>query len=924
MKSILLVIFVSLFTLFLSAQDPEKIYQFHYNDVSFPEFSNSVLKTTGVRIYYKEKWVSNIRVIIHADSISVISAVRKIISGTNLEVSVWNNDLIIIPGEKLIADLQAYQQIDNQIDTTLGKKSQLTEIEERYLISRKAGVAQIITIGRRGSGSGTEKAAIMGRILDQENGEPLISVPVYIVETKTGSVSDINGFFTMALFPGKYNVLIEYLGYSKEKFILQVYSGGNLSLSLKKAAIYLQDVVIKGELQTGIRVKVPGLDQITPQAIKSVPMMMGERDILKVSVTLPGIISASEGGAGINVRGSGFDQNAFYINRIPIYNTSHLFGFFSAINSDIIKNISIYKGHIPAQYGGRLASVFNITTRQGNNKNVTAHGGISPVAGNVVVEGPLKKDTSSFLLSVRSSYSDWILSKIRDTIINASSANFYDISGGANWDVQKTQVLLFGYHSYDYFRLEELNNYKYANNGVSLIIGHTFSNSLRGELSLIGSGYDFSTIDKLQTSAAYQHSFNLKQYEARVNFRQLLGDNNTLEYGTDVNLLRLNRGNVTPFGGKSLINPLTLGHERGIESSLFLSDSYDIIQWLNIDVGTRFTLYVPLGPSTVYTYDPSLPNDLRYVNDTLQFGKGKALKFYKEPDLRITLNIKTDEEGSLKLAFNQMHQNLFMLNTTTTLAPNTQWKLSDYHIKPSAANQISFGVFRTLPKNGLEISVEVYYKKTSNYPEFKDGTDFLRNSLVETMVLQGDQKAYGLELYLKRSSRKLAGWISYTFSRSLIRVTGDHSWQKINNGEPFSANYDIPHSLNAVANYYFSRRVIFSTLLTYQMGKPITYPESVYYIDGTPILNYSKRNAYRIPDYFRTDFSLTVEGNLNAKKLIHSSFIFSLYNATGRLNPNSVFFNTENGRIRSYKYSIIGVPILTATWQFKFGNYAAD
>jgi hypothetical protein len=258
------------------------------------------------------------------------------------------------------------------------------------------------------------------------------------------------------------------------------------------------------------------------------------------------------------------------------------------------------------------------------------------------------------------------------------------------------------------------------------------------------------------------------------------------------------------------------------------------------------------------------------------------------------------------------------------VAPSTQWKLADYHLLPSKSSQVSLGVFRTLPQRGLEASVEVYFKRTTNYPEFKDGADFLVNTNVETAVLQGKQRAYGIEFFVKRSGRKLEGWLSYTYSRSIIKVDGLYSWEKINNGEAYPANYDIPNSLNIVLNYNLTRRIIFSSILTYQTGKPITYPESVYYINGAPYLDYSKRNAYHIPDYMRADFSLTLEGSLKKNKLIHSSLSLNLYNAMGRQNPYSVYFKTVNGRINSYKYSVIGVPIFTVTWLFKFGNYATD
>jgi hypothetical protein len=923
-KTVLLFILFLFTGSHLQAQGPERIIVFHIRDVSFAEFCDSVYSYSGVKIYYREEWVNNMKVTLDSDSITVYSAVEKAVEGSGLEVSVWHNDLALLIGMKLLKELPVYKQITKTNNTAVQKEETITESEERYITGRKPGATQTLTVGRAGGNIPNTKANVLGRVFDEETGEPMGFVTIYINETKTGAVSDMNGFFNIAIFPGKYNIKVEYMGYEKEKYLLEVLSDGNFTVRMKKAPIQIKEVIISSESHANIRVKDPGLDQIAIKSIKTLPMMMGERDILKVSGTLPGIISPGEGGAGLNVRGSGSDQNAFYINKIPIYNTSHMFGFFPAFNSDIIKDFSIYKGYIPAQYGGRLASVFNITTRQGSRKNFTAHGGVSPIAANIVVEGPLKKDTCSFLISGRSSYSDWILSRIRDTTISSSSANFNDFAGGVNWDIQKTQVSLFVYHSYDYFHLANINNYSYSNNGASLIIGHNYTNSLRGEIAFIGSQYSFMTIDKEEISSAYQHNYEMRQYETKAGFRHVVNDKNLLEYGAGLTLYKLDRGTVLPFGEKSLRSKVILGTDRGIESSLFISDSYNPVSWINLNLGVRYTLFTPVGPVTTNNYIQGAPMDLRYISDTLTFGKNQPIRWYHEPDIRVAVIIDTDKEGSVKLAFNQMHQNLFMLNTTTSVAPNTQWKLADYHLLPSKSNQISLGVFRTLPAYGLETSVEVYYKRSYNFPEFKDGADFLKNPFVETSILQGDQKAYGIEFYIKRSMRKLEGWLSYTYSRSLIQINGGHSWNRINNGETYPSNYDIPHSLNLVLNYYFTRRVIFSSILTYQSGKPITYPESVFYINGAPFLDYSKRNAYRIPDYIRADFSLTIEGSLKKNKLLHSSWIFNIYNAAGRQNPYSVYFKTENGLIRSYQYSVIGVPIITATWLFKLGNYASN
>jgi hypothetical protein len=540
------------------------------------------------------------------------------------------------------------------------------------------------------------------------------------------------------------------------------------------------------------------------------------------------------------------------------------------------------------------------------------------------VEGPIKKDTCSFMLSARSSYSDWLLRKVDNIDIRNSSAAFNDFSAGINYDIRKSQLSAFAYHSFDRFSLSDLNSYEYSNNGVSATFNRNFSTYLRGEFSVTGSQYTFSTVDKQEVSNAYQHSYKMEHYEFRGDFKHTLNDRNSLEYGLGGILYRLNRGEVRPYGDNSYRKTVDLGTEQGIESALYVSEVCRLYPWLSLTTGIRYAVFTPKGPDTVYLYAAGMPRDITNIEDTLSFAGNSTIRRYHEPDLRMALNIKTDDDGSIKLAFNQMHQNLFMLNTTTAVAPNTQWKLADYHLQPSSGNQFSAGVFRTLARYGLETSAELFYKKTRNYPEFKDGADFLSNPLVETAVLQGDQKAWGIELYVKRSLRKLEGWISYTYSRSIITVDGASEWDQINGGEAYPANFDIPHALNVVMNYHITRRISLASIFTYQSGKPVTYPVSVYYVNGLPVLDYSKRNAYRIPYYLRTDFSVTIEGSLKKQKLMHSLFIFSLYNATGRDNPYSVYFKTEDGNIRSYQYSVIGVPIFTATWLFKLGNYASE
>ena len=907
----------------LAGHGQDTLFQCHLDNVPFSRFSEYVLEETGVRIFYSRGWTDEVNVTLHEDSITILEAVNKALEGTRLQVSPWHGHLVVMPGTTLPLSLPDYRYDQAEPEKPAEAGKSLTESEERYLTGRKPDVTQTLVVGSKGSQS-REKATIRGRITEQQTGEPVIGATMYVEETGGGTATDQNGFLSLVLKPGKYNVVFAYLGLQTIKYMLEVHSDGEFNVEMKKSVIQMKEVEVFGDRQMNLRLKDPGLEKISAKSIKEIPMLLGERDILRVSEMLPGIVTVGEGSAGLTVRGGNYDQNAFFINRIPVYNTSHLFGFFPAFNADVIKDFSVYKGHIPAQYGGRLSSVFNIIARQGNRKEFTARGGISPVTASLSVEGPLKKDTSSFLLSGRYLYSDWILRQIDDPVIRSSQAGFGDLTLAWTHDFSKSQLSVFGYYSQDRVELANLNTYRYSNTGASIILNHHFTPASRVQFYLTGMQYAFQTIDQPDHTRAYQHRYTLGDFRLGADLALMLSSKNSLEYGAGITFYSLDRGTVEPYGQASLRLPVALGKEKGIESSIYISDTWDLLPWLNIYGGARLSLFNPLGPATEYEYTPDLPKDTRYITDTLHFSPGQAIKWYLEPDIRLAVNMRTDADGTVKLSYNLNHQNLFMLNNTIALAPNSQWKLADYHLSPARSSQVSAGIFRTFPHFGWEASAEVFYKRSENLPEFIDGADFINNPNVETTVLPGQQKAYGVELLIRRSGRRLEGWLAYTWSRSIMQVNGGQSWERINQGEAYPANYDIPHALNAVVNYHFSRRVTFSTVVAYQTGRPVTYPTSIYYIDGIQYVDYSSRNAYRIPDYFRIDASLTIEGNLRRNKFLHSSFIIGVYNLTGRENPYSVYFTSEGGKIRSYQYSVIGVPLFTVTWLFKLGNYASD
>ncbi|MEE4197807.1 MAG: TonB-dependent receptor [Bacteroidales bacterium] len=920
MKKFFIAILLLSFTVSVNAQKNPSI-TCNVKNISFGEFIHIVEKQTGIRVFYDPLLEDSLRVTVTLDSVPAMDALTKVLKGTKQIPSPWQKHIVILNNEEIPREIPVFNQKTK--DTIQSYGSDKTADEDRYFSGRSPDVLETLIVGNKNI-QANGIVNITGRITDEETGEPIIGATIFIEETKTGAATDFKGYFTILLPPGEYVANFSSMGYKPSKYKLKVYSEASLKIEMESNTFYLQEAVIKGDRQMDVRYKDPGMEKLTAKQIKSIPVMMGERDIIKVSEMLPGIVSVGEGSSGLNVRGGSSDQNAFYINNIPIYNTSHLFGFFPAFNSDIIKDFSIYKGHIPAEYGGRLSSVFNITSRQGNRKNFSLHGGVNPISTNITLEGPIKKDKSSVLLSARTLYSDWILSKIKDPTIKNSSAKFNDLSFGLNYDFENTSLSAFIYSSDDQFDLADINSYDYSNKGASINIYHKFNSMLRMNSSLVGSQYSFNTIDKQIVKEAYKHPYQINHYELRTDFTQTLNEKHQLDYGINGIYYSLNRGTVEPYGPESIHQTINHGTEKGVEAAIYLSDQYDLTSWLTINAGFRYSVYTALGKDQVYQYYENEPTALNNIRDTLHFASNEPIKWYKSPELRVSLNFETDPNGNIKLAFNQMSQNLFLLNNTISIAPNSQWKLADYHIKPSKNNQLSLGIFRNIPRLNLEASAEFFYKKTNHFTEFKDGADFINSPEIETEVLQGDQNSYGVELMLKKTSGKINGWLAYTYSRSFVQVDGVHDWDKINNGKIYPSNYDIPHVLNTVINYNISKRTTLSAVLTYQKGKPATYPVSIYYIDDTPLIDYSDRNEYRIPDYFRTDLSLTIEGNLKKDKLIHSSWMFSVYNVTGRKNAYSVYFISENGYIKSYKYAVIGTPFFTISWLFKLGNYASQ
>lgn len=916
MRYVASILFVMI-SFFANAQRDSTLITLSLSNVSFAVLVQNIEEQTQVQILYKPSDIKDSTFTVNARNESALKVLKSVLNSDDYDIKLWNGYIVILYQEELFSSLPDFNAV--KIEEVVPEK----ESNSSYIQGRKADFINI-KIGNAKRRIAGKLVNVKGSIINAATNEPVENATVYISTINKGAITDQNGIFNMQLKEGKYPTQIECLGMKKINCQLEVLSEGSFQIEMESAKFEIQEVQVYGDQQMNFRKKEAGLEKLNVETIKELPNLLGESDIIKVTEMLPGVVSVGEGAAGLNVRGGSFDQNAFYFNKIAVYNTSHLFGFFPAFNAYVVNDFSLYKGFVPAKYGGRLSSVFDINARSGNKKNYTASGGIGLSTANITVEGPIKKDTASFLVNYRTSYSDWILRQINDYNIQNSEARFNDLTVSLDYDLPNTQINVFGYYSYDYFKFSDLNNYWYTNGGLSASVGHHFTPTFRADFSISASQYEFKTIDTQVLTLAYEHPFKLQQYDFNADFSKEFSRKNSLSFGASSSWINLNRGKVTPYGEQSNRLPVDLGNEQGLEMAVYVSDDYEITPLLNVTAGFRLSMYSAFGPKNVYTFYENGPKEPETIQDSILFQSGEAIKWYTFPEFRISANYQTDENGNIKLAFNQMHQSIFMLNQTISLSPNTQWKLADYYLKPSQANQYSIGVFRTIPKGKWEISLDFFYKDAKDFSAFKDGVNFLSNPLVETTVLQGDLTSYGAEFLIKKSWPKIDIWLAYTFSRSIVTIKGENDFDNINNGEPFPSDFDIPNVLNALFVYRISKRVTFSTTITYQTGKPATFPTSFYYIDGVPRIDYSNRNEFRIPDYFRTDISLTIQGNLKKEKFLHSKFNFSVYNLTGRDNPYSVFFEQQDGRIFGYQYSVIGVPVVMVTWMFKLGNYDSN
>ncbi len=882
----------------------------------FTRLASEIEQKSDYKFFFNPASVDSLMVTVSAVNQSAEEILSEVFKNTEYRYALDANQYIYITIQDIIlTELPSdfYDRTGISSDT-LPRQTD----DKRFEDAEKIKVEKLISIGVRGTSS-KPTASVAGYIRNRKTGEPVIGASVLIENPLTGVATDPNGYYSITLTRGTHALQIRSMGMKNTERNILLHSDGKLNIELEEDVLPLKEVIVESERDERVLGLQMGLERIDIKTMKQIPVAMGEADILKAVLTLPGVQSVGEATVGFNVRGGATDQNLILFNDATIYNPSHLFGFFSSFNADLLKNVELYKSGVPAEYGGRISSVLDVTTREGNKRKWGGSGGISPITGRFALEGPIMKDKSSFLIGGRSTYSDWILKQSSYDRVKNSEAAFYDLNLNISHEINsKNNIYLSGYTSKDRFKLEGDTAYSYSNQALSAKWRHIFNNKFFGVLTGNYSGYDYTISSDKNPVNAFDLTYSIQQLQAKADFTYFLNSKHTLTFGASSINYQLSPGTLTPVGTESLVIPDVLQNEQAFESAAYLGDNFEVNSRLSLYGGLRYSFFRNYGPRDVLIYQEGSVLDVTTIIDTVTYSADQTVSTSGGPEVRLSARYSLLKNTSIKVSYNRMRQYVQMLSNTTAIAPTDIWKLSDPYIKPLLGDQFSVGYYKNSRTKSIEVSIEAYYKIMQNFLDYKGGAELILNHHIETDVLNSQGKAYGAEFMVKKTSGKLNGWLSYNYSRSLVKTKGDSEAETINSGVYYPSNYDKPHAVNFIGNYKFNRRFSLSANMVYSTGRHITLPLAKYTIDVAERLLYSDRNEYRIPDYFRTDLSLNIEGNHKIKKLAHSSWSFSVYNLTGRRNAYSVYFTSDDGVVRGYKLSIFGNPIPTITYNFKF------
>jgi len=770
------------------------------------------------------------------------------------------------------------------------------------------------------------KYTLSGSVIDAETGEDLMGVNIFLKNhPQTGTVSNYYGFYSLSLPEGSYRIIFDFLGYKTQEINVNLDKDLKLNIKLQPDSESLDEVIVTGKnKRRNIRSTSLGTHRLQIKAIENLPVLLGEKDILKTIQLLPGVKPAGEGQTGFYVRGGNIDENLVLLDEAPVYNASHVLGFFSVFNSDAIRDVKLYKGHIPARYGSRLSSVLEIKMKEGNNQQLHAQGGIGLISSRLTVEAPIVKDKGSFIISGRRTYVDILTHAMaKDEDIDNTQFFFYDLNLKSNWKFNdNNRLFLSGYFGRDVFGYKE----EYENNGTeessftwgnattSLRFNHIFNSRLFSNTTLIFSDYNYhiKMEDKGYTTFFFDLGAEIQDLSLKNDFNYYLNDKNKMNFGLEITRHKLKPTTFEGNDDDGVLKKLNLNERRVFENALYLSNEQTLNNRINIYYGLRFTNFIHFGGDKFTKYTPE-----GNIEFSKKYDDWEIVKMYNKISPRISMSYTLNKNSSLKFAFAKTHQFLHLMHNSSSSNPTDVWMPSGLNIPPQTSYQESIGYFNNLKDGYLEFSAEIYYRNMKNVVDYKTGTMVTLNPEVEKDLIYGKGKAYGLELLLRKKEGKFTGWIAYTLSRSLKQ------FDEINYGKWFSATQDRIHDISIVANYKVSKRIHLSGVWVYYTGNAVTFPAGFYQFDGWEYPYFTERNGGRMPDYHRLDLSVTFYNK--PEKKFRSNWNFSVYNAYGHMNPYLIYFTHDwdwegqnpTGKLKAKQITLFRwVP--SVTYNFKF------
>ncbi|MCX6306326.1 MAG: TonB-dependent receptor [Bacteroidetes bacterium] len=757
-----------------------------------------------------------------------------------------------------------------------------------------------------------KRYSISGKISDLHSGETLLGATIYVKELKTGAVSDVYGNYSITLDEGKYTLVISYIGYSTVEKTADLNKDLKISVELAPQENQLKEVVITSEKNDKNVVK-PEMStfKMDIKTIQRIPALMGEVDVIKAIQLLPGVQSVGEGSSGFSVRGGAPDQNLILLDEATVYNASHLMGFFSVFNNDAIKDVKLYKGDIPANFGGRLASVLDVRMNEGNSKKFEVNGGIGLIASRLTIEGPIAKDRCSFVVSGRRTYADVFLPLSSNKALQKNRLYFYDLNAKINYRINdNNQVFLSGYFGRDVFK-SGFVDMKWGNETATIRWNHLFTKQLFSNFSFIYSNYLYNLGTPEGTNNSFIWTSNLRDLGVKGDFSYYLNTRNTIKFGASVIYHMFSPGDAHGTGEKSVINEVKVANNYAYETGIYGSNEQKFGEHFTIKYGLRFSMFQNTGPGTVYHYNAAY-NSI----DSTVYKAGVLYKTYAGIEPRLGLLYDFNSRHSIKASYARTDQYLQLAQNSTVGTPLDIWFPSSPNVKPQIADQAAIGYFRNFRRNTIETSVEGYYKWMRNVVDFKDFAQLLLNEKLEGEIRTGKAWSYGIEFLVRLNEEKLNGWVSYTYSRTFRQIT------EINNNNPYPAPYDKPNNISVVLNYVISKRFTVSANWVYATGSPVTFPVARAENNNAIFAIYSGRNEYRYPDYHRLDLSLTFFSKQKPGKRFNWDLNFSVYNAYNRHNTWSINFSEDNivpNKTNADKIYLFGI-IPSVTFNFHFNN----